>query len=89
MITFFIQAMNLFSFHLDAEQKHVETNLKATFAGISFRFSFLDEDQFHSRDHKPSANSYVHYIGAKFKDTLLVLQVIILGFSVDSFSSTF
>ncbi|KAM7474898.1 hypothetical protein LguiB_022141 [Lonicera macranthoides] len=63
------------SLHIPSEQKHVETNLKATFAGISFRLSFLDEDQFHSRDHKPSANSYVHYIGAKFKDTLLVLQV--------------
>lgn len=58
------------SLNIPSEQKHLETNLKATFAGVSFHFSFLDEDQNKSRP-----NSHVHYLSANFKDVLLVLQV--------------
>uniref|UniRef100_A0A5B6ZZ23 Autophagy-related protein 2 n=1 Tax=Davidia involucrata TaxID=16924 RepID=A0A5B6ZZ23_DAVIN len=66
------------SLHMPTEQQHVETNLKATVAGISFFFSFLDEDQKHLSDLKGdqmNVGSNVHYLGAKCKDMLLVLQV--------------
>lgn len=66
------------SLHMPSEQHHVETNLKATFVGISVLFSFLDGDQQHSCDRKgdqTNVGSYAHYLAAKFQDMLLVLQV--------------
>ncbi|XP_028070752.1 autophagy-related protein 2 isoform X1 [Camellia sinensis] len=66
------------SLHMPSEQHHVETNLKATFAGISVLFSFLDGDLQHSCDLKgdqTNVGSYAHYLAAKFQDMLLVLQV--------------
>ncbi|KAA8545884.1 hypothetical protein F0562_020665 [Nyssa sinensis] len=66
------------SLHMPTEQQHVETNLKATFAGISVFFSFLDEERKHLSDLKGdqmNVGSNVHYLGAKCKDMLLVLKV--------------
>ncbi|KAJ4963605.1 hypothetical protein NE237_023544 [Protea cynaroides] len=57
------------SLHIPSEQKHVETNLKATIAGISVILSFHDEEQKHVSDLKN-----VHYLGSKCGDVLLVLQ---------------
>ncbi|XP_057488102.1 autophagy-related protein 2-like isoform X2 [Actinidia eriantha] len=49
---------------IPSEQQHVETNLKATVAGISVLFSVLDQH-----------NSSTHYLGAKLQDMFLVLRV--------------
>lgn len=58
----------------------VETNIKATLAGISVLFSLLDNDHEHSR-HVESVGTNVgsraHYLGAKFEDMVLVLQVLV------------
>ncbi|KAK3025601.1 hypothetical protein RJ639_042099 [Escallonia herrerae] len=66
------------SLHIPSEQKHVETSLKATIAGVSVLFSFVDEDHKIFCDPKGDQENgrlYVHYIGATFKDMLFVLQV--------------
>lgn len=61
------------------EQQHVETNLKATLAGISVVFSFQNENRTHFCDTK-GAHSAVLYLGAECRDILLVMQVIpVLG----------
>ncbi|KAK3015064.1 hypothetical protein RJ639_005589 [Escallonia herrerae] len=66
------------SLHIPSEQKHVETNLKATIAGVSVLFSFVDEDHkifCDPKGYQENGRLYVHYIGATFKDMLFVLQV--------------
>lgn len=62
------------SLHIPSEQQHVETNLKATLAGISVVFSFQNENQTHFCDTK-GAHSAVLYLGAECRDILLVTQV--------------
>ncbi|KAJ4965491.1 hypothetical protein NE237_017340 [Protea cynaroides] len=57
------------SLHIPNEQKHVETNFKATVAGISVILSFHDEEQKHACDFKST-----HYLGAKCGDVILVLR---------------
>ncbi|KAF8406332.1 hypothetical protein HHK36_008419 [Tetracentron sinense] len=60
------------------EQQHIETNLKATVARISVVFSLHDEDKKHSCDlngDRTMFGSNVHYLGAKCRDLLLVLQI--------------
>lgn len=59
------------------EQQLVETNLKATLAGISVLFSLLDGDHEHSCDVGTNVGSRAHYLGAKFEDMVLVLQVLV------------
>lgn len=61
------------SLHVPCEQQHVQTNLKATFAGVSIVFSFYD-DQKHSRDWT-NVGSHIHYVGAECRDISLVVQV--------------
>ncbi|XP_058191622.1 autophagy-related protein 2 isoform X1 [Rhododendron vialii] len=66
------------SLHVPSEQQLVETNLKATLAGISVLFSLLDGDHEHSCDVESvgtNVGSRAHYLGAKFEDMVLVLQV--------------
>ncbi|KAE9447189.1 hypothetical protein C3L33_20913, partial [Rhododendron williamsianum] len=63
------------SLHVPSEQQLVETNLKATLAGISVLFSLLDGDHEHSCDVGTNVGSRAHYLGAKFEDMVLVLQV--------------
>lgn len=58
-----------------SEQQHVQTNLKATFAGVSVLFSFYDEDQKDSCDWT-NVGSNFHYVGAECRDISLVVQVI-------------
>lgn len=63
---------------IPSEQQHVQTNLKAVFAGISFAFSFYDEDEKHSYGAKGdqiNVESQIHYLGAECKDISLVVQV--------------
>ncbi|GLT98314.1 hypothetical protein SLE2022_158230 [Rubroshorea leprosula] len=66
------------SLHLPSEQQHVQTNLKATFAGISIILSFHDEDQNHTNEqngHRIHGGSNVHYLGAECSDIFLLMQV--------------
>lgn len=66
------------SLHLPSEQQHVQTNLRATFAGISIIISFHDEDQKHLNDEngdRVHVGSNVHYLGAECSDISIVMQV--------------
>nr|CAN60185.1 hypothetical protein VITISV_022258 [Vitis vinifera] len=59
------------------EEQHVETNLKATIAGISIVFAFHDENQRHSCDlggAQANVGSNVHYLGAECRDMLFISQ---------------
>ncbi|KAI9181365.1 hypothetical protein LWI28_014271 [Acer negundo] len=66
------------SLHVPSEQQHVQTNLRANFAGISIVLSFYDEDQKHLyelKGHQISDGSHVHYLGAQCRDIILGMQV--------------
>ncbi|KAJ4716330.1 autophagy-related protein 2-like [Melia azedarach] len=66
------------SLHVPSEQQHVQTNLKANFAGISIVFSFYDEEQKHLCDlngNQMNGGSCVHYLGAECRGIFLVVQV--------------
>ncbi|KAL5788358.1 hypothetical protein ACOSP7_005307 [Xanthoceras sorbifolium] len=66
------------SLHVPSEQQHVQTSLRASFAGISIVFSFYDEDQKHLYELKGdqiSVGPRVHYLGAECRDIILVVQV--------------
>lgn len=66
------------SLHLPSEQQHVQTNVKATFAGISIIISFHDEDQNHLNDgngDRIHVDSNVHYLGAECSDIIVFMQV--------------
>ena len=70
--------MIFLSFCSSTEQQHVETNLKATIAGISIVFAFHDENQRHSCDlggAQANVGSNVHYLGAECRDMLFISQV--------------
>lgn len=64
--------------YLCTEQQPVETNLKATLAGISVVFPSQDENQNHLCDTKIDlgSSSDVLYLCAECRDILLVMQVI-------------
>lgn len=62
------------SLYIPTEQKHVETNLKASIADVTLLLSFVDEDPEYL-DNQTNARPYVHYLGAKFQNTLFILQV--------------
>jgi autophagy-related protein 2 len=61
---------------LIAEQKHVETTVKAAFAEISVVLSFHDEDQNLCDPEGDLVN--VHWLAAECRDIALLLQVIIV-----------
>ncbi|KAJ6403537.1 hypothetical protein OIU84_015448 [Salix udensis] len=66
------------SFHNPSEDQHVQTNLKATLAGISILLSFQDDDKEDLYDQKSDQNTVdfvVHCLGAECKDIFVVLQV--------------
>ncbi|GAA0167398.1 hypothetical protein LIER_22343 [Lithospermum erythrorhizon] len=63
------------SLHIPSEQQHTETNFKATAAGISLWFSFIDETNLHHSCMNSNANSSVDYGDANFQEIVLVLQV--------------
>ncbi|XP_031260319.1 autophagy-related protein 2 isoform X2 [Pistacia vera] len=61
-----------------SEQQHVQTNLKAVFAGVYIVFSFHDEDEKQSYDGKGdqiNVESHIHCLGAECRDISLVVQV--------------
>ncbi|XVE49181.1 hypothetical protein DITRI_Ditri01bG0061700 [Diplodiscus trichospermus] len=62
------------SLHIPSEQQHVQTNLKAAFAGISILVSFHDEDQDNLCD-LINISSNLHYLGIECRDISLVMQV--------------
>ncbi|KAJ0076917.1 hypothetical protein Patl1_36151 [Pistacia atlantica] len=64
-----------------SEQQHVQTNLKAVFAGVYIVLSFHDEDEKQSYDGKGdqiNVESHIHCLGAECRDISLVVQVIIV-----------
>lgn len=65
------------SLHIPSEQQHMETNLRATFAGIAVVLSFCDDEQNHFSDpeigHKVGLQ--IDYLGAEFNDIVIALQV--------------
>ncbi|XP_015892896.3 autophagy-related protein 2 isoform X5 [Ziziphus jujuba] len=65
------------SLHVPSEQQHVETNLKATFAGISVFLSFQDENKKYPCDKGDQINaaSYIPHLGAECRDIQLGVQV--------------
>ncbi|XP_062022613.1 autophagy-related protein 2 isoform X2 [Rosa rugosa] len=65
------------SLHVAPEQQPVETNLKATLAGISVVFPFQDENQNHLCDTKGDlgSSSDVLYLCVECRDILLAMQV--------------
>ncbi|KAK8616353.1 hypothetical protein V6N13_017906 [Hibiscus sabdariffa] len=62
------------SLHVPSEQQHVQTNLKAAFAGISIVLSFHDEDLDHTCD-PLHASSSIHYLGIECRDISVLVQV--------------
>ncbi|KAK6946119.1 Vacuolar protein sorting-associated protein 13-like, N-terminal domain [Dillenia turbinata] len=66
------------SLHISTEQQHVETNFKATIAGISVLFSLNDEDTRPAHDlnnEKINICSSAHYLTAECQHILLILEV--------------
>ncbi|KAI9123609.1 hypothetical protein K1719_004909 [Acacia pycnantha] len=65
------------SLHTTPEKQHVETNLRATFAGISVVLSFSEEEQLHC--YGPSTDNvvglHIDYLVADCNEILLSLQV--------------
>lgn len=63
------------------EQQHVETNLKANFAGVSVFLFFQDEDQkfmLETKGDQTNSGSHVTYLGAECQDIFLYVQVIMV-----------
>ncbi|KAK7362652.1 hypothetical protein VNO77_04771 [Canavalia gladiata] len=73
------------SLHIPSEQKHVETNLRVTFAGLSVVLSFYDDEQNHFYDSKVGhkAGLQIDYLGAECNDIILALQVSPQGTTLD------
>ncbi|WCJ17657.1 Autophagy-related protein 2 [Euphorbia peplus] len=65
------------SLHIPSEQQHVQTNLKATLAGISVILSFQDEEHDYGFDSqgKEKNSSDVHYVVAECNGIFLSFQV--------------
>ncbi|KAL5541102.1 hypothetical protein UlMin_043388 [Ulmus minor] len=65
------------SLHIPSEQQHVETNLKATLAGVSVFLSFQDEKQkcLFDTDGQATGGSFVPYLGAECKDIFLLMKI--------------
>ncbi|XP_019421294.1 PREDICTED: autophagy-related protein 2 [Lupinus angustifolius] len=65
------------SMHIPSEPQHVETILRATFAGISVVLSFCDEEQNHLCNPKIDnpLGLQMDYLGAECSGIVLVLQV--------------
>ncbi|KAF5727248.1 hypothetical protein HS088_TW22G00937 [Tripterygium wilfordii] len=66
------------SLHIPSEQQHVQTNLKATFAGLCITISFDDEDHklpCGQKVNQMNNGSNLHYMGAECRDILVGLQV--------------
>lgn len=78
LLAFVVETLIFFYNSLCTEQQHVETNLKATFAGISVFLCFQDGNKKYPCDKGDQINaaSYIPYLGAECRDILLVVQVI-------------
>ncbi|KAK7319855.1 hypothetical protein RJT34_04583 [Clitoria ternatea] len=73
------------SLHIPSEHQHVETNLRATFAGISIVLSFCDDGQNNFYDPKFGSKVGIQfdYLGAECNDIVLALQVCPQGMTLD------
>lgn len=65
------------SLHIPSEQKHMETNLRATFSGVYVVLSFCDDEQSHFYEHKigSTAGSQIDYLGAECNEIIVALKV--------------
>ncbi|CAK7329864.1 unnamed protein product [Dovyalis caffra] len=66
------------SFHIPSEDQHVQTNLKATLAGISILLSSQDEDReylYGQKSDQNTAGMEIRCLGAECKDIFVVLKV--------------
>ncbi|KAE8668110.1 B3 domain-containing protein [Hibiscus syriacus] len=61
------------SLQIPSEQQHAQTNLKASFAGISIVLSFHDENLDHLCD-LTHASSSIHYLGIECRDISVLVQ---------------
>ncbi|CAI8618401.1 unnamed protein product [Vicia faba] len=65
------------SLHIPSEQHHMETNLRATFSGVSVILSFCDDEQ--SCFYKPkignTVGSQIDYLGAECNEIVVILKV--------------
>ncbi|KAL1290521.1 hypothetical protein HN51_059004 [Arachis hypogaea] len=73
------------SMHIPTEQQHVETNLRATFAGISVVLPFCDEEQEQFCDPKLDklGRFKIDYLGATWNKIVLTLQVCPQGMTLN------
>ncbi|KAF8405048.1 hypothetical protein HHK36_009945 [Tetracentron sinense] len=76
------------SLHVPSEQQHVETNLKATVAGISVVFSFHNEDQKHSCDLKGDHTNLglnAHYLGPQICPREMKFEAMVKHIELDDY----
>ncbi|CAL5213177.1 unnamed protein product [Lathyrus oleraceus] len=65
------------SLHLPSEQHHMETNLRATFSGVSIVLSFCDDEQscFYKSKIGNTVGSQIDYLGAECNEIVVALKV--------------
>ncbi|RDX78354.1 Autophagy-related protein 2, partial [Mucuna pruriens] len=65
------------SLHIPSEQQHMETNLRATIAGISVVLSFCDDEQnsFSDPEIGHKVGLQIDYLGAECNDIVIALKV--------------
>ncbi|KHN31066.1 Autophagy-related protein 2 [Glycine soja] len=73
------------SLHIPSEQQHTETNLRATFAGISVVLSFCVDEQnnFSEPEIGHKVGLQIDYLGAECNDIFIALQVCPQGMTLD------
>ncbi|KAI5423951.1 hypothetical protein KIW84_030248 [Lathyrus oleraceus] len=64
------------SLHLPSEQHHMETNLRATFSGVSIILSFRDDEQscFYKSKIGNTVGSQIDYLGAECNEIVVALK---------------
>nr|KYP76347.1 Autophagy-related protein 2 [Cajanus cajan] len=73
------------SLHIPPEQQHMETNLRATFAGISVVLSFCDDEQNHYSEPEigQKVGLQIDYLGVECNDIVIALQICPQGMTLD------
>lgn len=64
------------SLHIPSEQHHMETNLRATFSGVSVVLSFCDNEQscFYKSKIGNTVGSQIDYLGAECSEIVVALK---------------
>ncbi|KAL2344831.1 hypothetical protein Fmac_006116 [Flemingia macrophylla] len=72
------------SLHIPSEQQHMETNLRAAFAGISIVLSFCDEQNHYSEPEiGQKVGLQIDHLGAECDDIVIALQICPQGMTLD------